>query len=124
MSRRRPKILSKDGKLRIAVVVKSDDSGATDPQAVFAFKGAPVRTLHAVFNQLRGTMITDYIVNRIQMQEIINGRCPEYIEVTVNHPDFNLAAPQEWCVLIAQLLKRCVRCDVVICKQYERFLNL
>lgn len=123
MSRKR-KVNFKGATLRIAIVVKTENSGTMEHQAVFAFKGVASSVLHVVFNQLKNVMMTDYEVETVRMQEFINGRCPEYIEVRVKNPDFHLAGSREWCVLIEKLLKRCVPCEVVVCNNYERFLNL
>ena len=112
--------LRKGMTLRMAIAVK-DGNGE---ESVFVLHGPTTAMKRRVFNQLRGVMMKDYSFSKVRMVDIINGRCPDHWEVTVTKPDFHLAAPLEWCRLIAKLLSRCVRCDVKICKNYEQFLNL
>lgn len=113
--------LRKDMLLRIAIAIKENDDGAAP---TFVFHGPTSGMIKKVFNRLRGVMMQDYSFRKVRLPDMVNGCCPSYWEVTVTKPDFHLAAPVEWCRLLAKLLSRCVRCDVNICKSYEQFLNL
>lgn len=117
---------------RVAVAVMDGDtegqgavvSGATEDRAVFVFHGASRGLLTTVLDRLRTVMMDDYEIRRVRMADMANGKCPDYLEVTVTRPDFQLAAPREWCRLMGVMMNRCCRVELTICATYEQFLNL
>ena len=124
MARKSRKIRLPDGGMvRISVALKEGDSDNPD-KAVFVFHGASRRLLKAVFDRLQKVMMESYDIQRVQIPDMVNGRCPDQWEVTVVKPDFILAAPREWMRLMGVMMNRCVRCELTICSSYEQFLNL
>lgn len=113
--------IRRDTILRVAIAIKEDDDGGVE---AFVFHGPTGGMVKRVFDQLCGTMMQDYSYCKVRLPDMVNGCCPAHWEVKVVKPDFHLAAPAEWCNLIARLMSRCHPCIVKICKNYEQFLNL
>ena len=89
-----------------------------------AVKGCPKGLLRAVTDRLRGVMAEDIEIQVVRLPDLVQGVQTSWYEVVCRGADVRLAAPLEWCRLMAGLMNRYLRCEVTLCQSYEQFLRL
>ena len=111
------------------------DGGAGKPDAkatgtersgvmTIAVKGCPKGLLRAVTDRLRGVMAEEVEIRVVRLPDLVQGVQTSWYEVVCRGADVRLAAPLEWCRLMAGLMNRYLRCEVTLCQSYEQFLRL
>ena len=89
-----------------------------------AVKGCPRGLLRAVTDRLRGVMAEEVEIRVVRLPDLVQGVQTSWYEVVCRGADVRLAAPLEWCRLMAGLMNRYLRCEVTLCQSYEQFLRL
>ena len=89
-----------------------------------AVKGCPKGLLRAVTDRLRGVMAEEVEIRVVRLPDLVQGVQTSWYEVVCRQADVRLAAPLEWCRLMAGLMNRYLRCEVTLCQSYEQFLRL
>ena len=89
-----------------------------------AVKGCPKGLLRAVTDRLRGVMAESIDIDVVRLPDLVQGVQTSWYEVVCRGADVRLAAPLEWCRLMAGLMNRYLRCEVTLCQSYEQFLRL
>ena len=101
-------------------VAGTERSGAM----TIAVKGCPKGLLRAVTDRLRGVMAEEVEIQVVRLPDLVQGVQTSWYEVVCRQADVRLAAPLEWCRLMAGLMNRYLRCEVTLCQSYEQFLRL
>ena len=113
---------------RVAMVVMmpATEVAGTERSGVMtiAVKGCPKGLLRAVTDRLRGVMAEDIEIQVVRLPDLVQGVQTSWYEVVCRGADVRLAAPLEWCRLMAGLMNRYLRCEVTLCQSYEQFLRL
>ena len=113
---------------RVAMVVMAPDAKATGTgrsgAMTIAVKGCPKGLLRAVTDRLRGVMAEGIEIQVVRLPDLVQGVQTSWYEVVCHGADVRLAAPLEWCRLMAGLMNRYLRCEVTLCQSYEQFLRL
>ena len=89
-----------------------------------AVKGCPKGLLRAVTDRLRGVMAEEVEIRVVRLPDLVQGVQTSWYEMVCRGADVRLAAPLEWCRLMAGLMNRYLRCEVTLCQSYEQFLRL
>ena len=113
---------------RVAMVVMmpATEVAGTERSGVMtiAVKGCPKGLLRAVTDRLRGVMAEEVEIEVVRLPDLVQGVQTSWYEVVCRQADVRLAAPLEWCRLMAGLMNRYLRCEVTLCQSYEQFLRL
>ena len=113
---------------RVAMVVMmpATEVAGTERSGVMtiAVKGCPKGLLRAVTDRLRGVMAEDIEIQVVRLPDLVQGVQTSWYDVVCRGADVRLAAPLEWCRLMAGLMNRYLRCEVTLCQSYEQFLRL